>query len=126
MEAVFAPPGTLNDDGSDTLGESALSATARPPAGAGPFNDTPIVTFAPPRASDGEALIATGIGGSIVINAVWVFSAAVAEINTCVSMFTAAVVIDTDPCVRPAPIVIVAGTVTTELFDVRLTVTSPC
>ena len=111
--ALVNPGDTVTLDG--TVATEVLlleSATATPPAGAGPLRVTVPVDDVPPVALDGFNVSEVRTGGSTVIEAVCVTPLKTAEMIAVVADATGLVVTLNDVLVVPSGMVAVAGSVT--------------
>ena len=122
--AVVAPAATVTVEGTVVQALSEVSVTVDPPDGAGPFRVTVPVDDVPPVTVVGESVTDDGTGAVTVRLAV-ADEPDVAVIVAERSALTGVVDIVKVVVVAPAATRTLAGTVTLELFEPRLTVSPP-
>jgi len=124
-DVLVWPAATVTVAGTETAVPVLLTATTKPPDGAGPVIVTEPVLELPPITDVGVNVSASTVGRLTVSVPDFVIPFADAEIVAVTLVETATVAADAVADVAPSETVMVAGTVTAALLEARVTVKPP-
>lgn len=123
--AVIAPEATVTDAGTVVFVPLHDNTTTMPPAGAGPLSETVPLDAPPPVTVEGDRLTEATATGLIVSVADWLVVPRVPVIVALTDVETAVEAMENVPNFAPATTVTDAGTVASELSEVRPTTVPP-